>query len=221
MATQTRQPVIEPPRLRMSYEEFLAWATEDTRAEWVDGEVIGFMPQSRRHIRLSSLLVQLIGSFASLRRLGEVYTEPFEFWTRPNEAFRRPDITFLRSDHLDRFTDEGVFEPVDLVVEVISPDSAVRDTKDKWDEYAKAGVPEYWIVEGREGRRGVTFYELHPDGTYREIAPDAQGRLHSKVLLGFWFDPAWLEQEILPNPLTLLRRIASSELRDFATADDA
>jgi hypothetical protein len=24
----------------MTYEEFLAWADEDTRAEWVDGEVV-------------------------------------------------------------------------------------------------------------------------------------------------------------------------------------
>ncbi len=27
-------------RLRMSYDEFVAWAGEDIRAEWVDGEVI-------------------------------------------------------------------------------------------------------------------------------------------------------------------------------------
>ena len=34
---------IEPGRARpprMTYEEFLAWADEDTLAEWVDGEVI-------------------------------------------------------------------------------------------------------------------------------------------------------------------------------------
>ena len=133
---------------------------------------------------------------------------------------RRPDITFLRADHLDRFTAEGVFEPVDLGVEVVSADSVVPDTKDKWDEYAKAGVPEYWIVEGRDGKRGGAFCDLQPDGTYREFVPDPDGRLHSRVLPGFWLDPAWLDDEPFPNPLELLRRIAPGELRSFAVTGD-
>ena len=29
----------KPVRLKMSYEEYLAWHDEDIRAEWVDGEV--------------------------------------------------------------------------------------------------------------------------------------------------------------------------------------
>src|SRR5262245_30512575 len=63
MATQVQPPLIDERHLRMTYEEFLAWANEDTRAEWVDGEVILFMPQSRRHIRLISFLLRLIGGF--------------------------------------------------------------------------------------------------------------------------------------------------------------
>jgi Uma2 family endonuclease len=220
MATRIEQPAAREQRLLMTYEEFLAWADEDTRAEWVDGEVIEFMPQGRRHIRLIYVLLQLIGAFASLRRLGEVYGEPFEFWTRTEHALRRPDITFLRTEHLDRFTTEGVVGSVDLVVEVVSDDSVVRDTKDKWSEYAAAGVPEYWIAEGRDGKSGIVFYELLADGSYAEILPDADGRLRSKVLLGLWFDPAWLEQEPFPNPLALLKQIASDELRAFATSAD-
>jgi hypothetical protein len=32
------EPAAASPPLRMTYEEFLAWADEDTHAEWVDGE---------------------------------------------------------------------------------------------------------------------------------------------------------------------------------------
>lgn len=31
-------------KLNMTYEQFLQWKNEDTHAEWVNGEVILFMP---------------------------------------------------------------------------------------------------------------------------------------------------------------------------------
>jgi hypothetical protein len=45
-------PTIRTQRLRMSYEEFLAWADEDVHAEWVDGEVIVQMPPQVPHQRM-------------------------------------------------------------------------------------------------------------------------------------------------------------------------
>ena len=45
----------EPPaRPKMTYEEFLAWADEDTLAEWVDGEVVMTSPASNRHQDLTA-----------------------------------------------------------------------------------------------------------------------------------------------------------------------
>lgn len=43
-------PPRQEQRLRMSYEEFLAWADEDVHAEWVDGEAIVFMPPKDIHL---------------------------------------------------------------------------------------------------------------------------------------------------------------------------
>ena len=42
---------------RMTFEEFLAWADEDTRAEWVDGEVVPLTPASRRHQLVADFLL--------------------------------------------------------------------------------------------------------------------------------------------------------------------
>ena len=110
--------------------------------------------------------------------------------------------------HLGRFTPEGMEGVPDLVVEVVSEDSVARDRRDKWAEYAAVGIPEYWTVDGREGRHRVTFYELQPDGVYAEIAPDADGRVHSRVLTSFWLDPAWLAEDPLPAPDWVLDQIA-------------
>jgi len=70
-----------------------------------------------------------------------------------------------------------------------------------------AGVPEYLWIEGRAGRTGFGFFRLDASGEYQPVQPDAQGRYHSEVLPGFWFDPIWFEQDPLPNPLQLLRII--------------
>ena len=40
---------VRAKRLRMTEAEFVAWVDEDTRAEWVDGDVILMAPVSGEH----------------------------------------------------------------------------------------------------------------------------------------------------------------------------
>lgn len=57
----------------------------------------------------------------------------------------------------------------DLVVEIVSPSSGRRDRMLKLALYAKAGVPEFWLVDPR----AQTIEPLALDGTtYRRIASD-------------------------------------------------
>ncbi len=79
-------------RLCMSYEEFLAWADEDTRAEWGNGEVIVFMPPKDRHQDIVTFLVALLRLFADFFNLGKVRTAPFEMKFSPTGSAREPDI---------------------------------------------------------------------------------------------------------------------------------
>ena len=61
-------------------------------------------------------------------------------WTEP-----LPDIAIVRGD----FTIYGVGhpEPADVALIVgVSDTSLARGRGEKWDNYAKAGVPVYWIV---------------------------------------------------------------------------
>jgi ABC-type thiamine transport system ATPase subunit len=44
---------------KMTYEEFLAWADEDTLAEWVDGEVVMYSPASKRHQSIADFLTSV------------------------------------------------------------------------------------------------------------------------------------------------------------------
>lgn len=52
-----------------------------------------------------------------------------------------------------------------LVVEIVSPGSEAVDQVVKCREYARAGIPRYWMVE-RDTAQTVTLHTLGPDGTY-------------------------------------------------------
>lgn len=225
MAQRTLSPEVADAPILMTYEEFLAWADEDTHAEWVDGEVIVFMPPTKVHQRLVVFLSTLLELYTQLRDLGEVLVAPFEMRLEVARSARQPDVLFVSREHLDRASQARVDGPADLVIEIISDDSVTRDRRDKLLEYQRAGVPEYWIVDARERRRKFEPFSLSDRGVFELIAPDGEGRVHSRVLPGFWIDPAWLWQDPLPKPLRTLAKIAPDAITQFATdlggADDA
>jgi Uma2 family endonuclease len=198
-------------RLRMSYEEYLAWAGEDVHAEWVNGEVIVQMPPKRPHQRVVATLMQLMGLFIQLFQLGELLPAPFEMRATPDGPAREPDLLFVAREHLDRLTPERLNGPADLVVEVIVDDSVARDRADKFYEYQAAGVKEYWILDSRPGCERADFYVLDDKGRYRPVPVDPDGRYHSTILPGFWFQVDWVLSAEPPDVLTALAQIVGSQ----------
>ncbi|HVT61430.1 MAG TPA: Uma2 family endonuclease [Thermoanaerobaculia bacterium] len=69
----------------------------------------------------------------------------------------------------------------DLVVEIVSDSSVRKDTVRLPRLYALAGVRELWLVDTRGREVRFSIHSLH-DRSYRAVAPDAQGRLHSPLL---------------------------------------
>ncbi|MCS7351226.1 MAG: Uma2 family endonuclease [Anaerolineae bacterium] len=59
---------------------------------------------------------------------------------------REPNLFFIAKEHTDRIGEQACGVP-DLVVEVTSPSTARVDRMEKFQEYARAGVRKYWIVD--------------------------------------------------------------------------
>ena len=96
--------------------------------------------------------------------------------------FREPDLLVLR-DRSDSRCQDRYWLGADLVVEVASPDRPERDFVDKQDDYAEAGIPEYWIVDPRSGT--ITVLSLRGD-TYAEYGVhERDGLARSALLPGF------------------------------------
>ena len=191
----------------MTYEEYLQACAEDTQVEWVDGEAIVFMPPGTRHQRLLTFLLALLATYVQHTRLGEVIPAPFEM--RLMNSAREPDLLFVAAARRHLLDQQRLNGPADLVVEIVSPESAARDRADKFDEYQEAGVREYWVVDVREGKERVDFWLLGEDGRYRAALPDGAGVYRSTALTGFWLDTAWLWQEPLPSALVAFAEIAN------------
>ncbi len=79
-----------------------------------------------------------------------------------HRTVRAPDVTRFRQGVVPD-TDRSQFPAadVDLVVEVISPESGGRDRVIKPVEYARAGIPGFWLVERDPDNRTGAIVNMH------------------------------------------------------------
>jgi Uma2 family endonuclease len=110
---------------------------------------------TKEHQRIVQAIYRMLFAAVESRAVGEVFVAPLpvRLW---DQKFREPDVCFVSAR---RGEFGGYPDGADLVVEVISddPKSRQRDTFVKVEDYAKADVPEYWMIDmaAREIRVGV------------------------------------------------------------------
>jgi len=94
---------------------------------------------------------------------------------------RVPDIVVSRKTPVRRYQ---IGEPPDLVIEILSTRRGNVERTEKLDDYARAGIPKYWVVNPFD--RAVETYCLR-DGEY-ELFETARGLVRSRVLPGLEVD---------------------------------
>jgi Uma2 family endonuclease len=188
---------VPPPPAPVSWEEFLAWANEDTHAEWVAGEIIEMPPSNIEDLDTSSFLLAFLLLYIQRRGLGRVFQAGALVKLAQKPSGREPDLVFVKREHADRIKPTFVDGPADLVVEIVSPDSVTRDYNEKLPEYEAAGIPEYWIINPR--RQDARFYQLGEDGRYHLGPVDVDGIYRSRVVDGFRLRVSWLWQRPMPT----------------------
>jgi len=149
------------------------------QGEWTEDDYFNLLPESNRIIELSegrliippsptslhqracAQLTVLLGSYVRLHKAGEFVAAPMDtrLW---KGKIRQPDIEFMSNEHLGRIK-SALWGVPDLVMEVFSEGTITTDKEDKFQEYEKAGIREYWIVDPSE--QTIEIYTLE-NGTY-------------------------------------------------------
>ena len=202
-----RTPV--PAPRAMSFEEWLTWRYEDRLTEWVAGQVVIYPTVTPQHQRLVAFFTTLLTEFNRLHALGQVLSAPQAMRATADGNGRRPDVMFVAVEHRERLTPTHLAGPADLIIEVVSQDSSMRDSFDKKREYEAAGVREYWVIDVRHHHYHSEFCVLGEDGRY-DYTYAHQGIYHSTVLPNFWLSIDWLWEDE-PNALRALAQIEESK----------
>ncbi len=210
---------------RLTWDDYLARAPESALAEWVDGEILEHVPPVFRHQVVAAFLFTLLHRFTQLFGLGQVLHAPFAMRLLPEGPAREPDVLFVVRANSERFRRTHLEGPADIVVEVVSEDSVVRDRVEKFDEYQRAGVLKYRVIDVRPGYERADFWVLEglgghegamggdgPPATgadrpaptarvprYRAVPPDPDGVYRSTVVRGFSLRVEWMLTETPPD----------------------
>lgn len=137
------------------------------------------------HQLIVQFLFKLLDTFVNAHAAGFVFLAPMpvRLW---QGKFREPDVVYVSRERLPDLRRQP--HGANLAMEVVSEgdENRQRDLEIKRQEYAKAGISEYWIVDPQEQR--ITVLTL--DGqTYRVHGEFVPGMQATSVLLpGFRVD---------------------------------
>jgi Uma2 family endonuclease len=143
--------VTSPEKARLRVEDFLLLNDNGafdnySKTELIEGEIYFMNAQHSRHARIKTELA--IELAIRLRELGSELAPIVEASTRiSDDSLPEPDIvvTSYKGPHV------VPLDTVALLIEV-SDTTLETDLGRKADLYAKAGVPEYWVVDVNENR---------------------------------------------------------------------
>ena len=191
---------LEIPLNLASLADFRRWALSDAfpergRIDYVAGRIeVDLSPEDIFcHGTLKTEIAAVLAVGVKQADLGYVVCGSTRISSVEADLSAEPDVVFISHEATEsgrvRLVPKASGEPgryveiegaPDLIVEIVSDHSIVKDTRRLPEAYFKAGVAEYWIADAR-GENVV--FQIHRRGErgYEPVAPDADGFQGSTV----------------------------------------
>jgi len=200
-------PAQTPPAKRVTFDEYLDWLTEETKADLIDGVIYMQSPPADVHERIFGFLFNILQPFVIRKKLGIVRGSRTTLkFSEANGT--QPDIVFISNASRDRVHPYFMDGAAEMVVEILSPSTRQLDRGKKMALYARHGVLEYWQIDP-EGQI-AEFFQNH-NGAWLPMTVSDDDIFHSKVISGFWMNIQWLFAEEVPDVLDTVMMILAGD----------
>ena len=194
--------VVTVPRAAATVPGFRKWTTSEDfpeigRVDLVGGRIYVDLSMQRQqaHGLPKTEIVRVLANRNVVSQFGELTSDVTRVFLPVGETSCEPDVVLVSYEALEsgRVTetpgadgDDGVelVGPPELVVEVVSPSSVTKDTRQLPAGYFVGGVTEYWLVDCRDDDAAEVGFTIHArgGGTFEPVAADADGFAASGVL---------------------------------------
>lgn len=152
----------QTPQATMTAQDYFALPESLDRMDLIDGELLMSPAPATEHQLLVGKLYRMI---ADIVPNGDVLMAPTDVYFDDGHVVQ-PDIFWVSPDSQCTRTPRYYQGAPDLVVEVLSPSTALRDKSIKFDLYERFGVREYWLAD--YNAELLEVYALS-DGKYQRI----------------------------------------------------
>ena len=169
---------------KWTYEDYLR-IEDNNRYDIYRGELIMVPAPSSGHQRYSRNIGFFMWSYVKEKGPGEALYAPLDVIFAEDDVYQ-PDIVYVSKENVNIIKENGIFGAPDLIVEIISPGTAIYDVVDKREIYEGYGVKELWFVNPDE--KAVEVLVLK-DGVYkRHSFARKKGEVCSQIIEGFKAD---------------------------------
>jgi len=197
-------PTLKTSTKHVTFDEYLAWLTEETKADLIDGVIHMQSPPADVHERIFIFLSGILNAFVVRRKLGVVRGSRTTLkFSEANGV--QPDIVFISNASRDRVHPYYMDGAPEVVIEILSPSTRKLDRGKKMALYAEHGALEYWQIDPEN--QSAEFFRNH-NGAWLPMPVSDDDIFHSEVIPSFWLNTNWLfaeeEPDIVETVMTIL-----------------
>ena len=190
---------IEVPFWVIDLQSFRRWAhsgelPEKLKVHFINGRVwIDIMGETFNHNQIKLAVTFTLSGLIQSSNAGILLMDGMALVNEDAELGCEPDVMFVSAESLatsqvtfkqGKTSTSGITEVIgspDMVLEVISPSSVVKDTEWLMTQYHDAGVKEYWVIDSR-AKQELMFTIYNRTATEFVPVRKARGWMKSTVL---------------------------------------
>ena len=154
-------PLFKAKEEKFTYSDYVTWP-DDERWELIDGEAYDMSPApSIKHQKILGSMYNILSTHPQRKVECFVGIAPVDVVFSEYDVVQ-PDI--LVACDRKKITEANIQGAPDLIIEILSPSTALRDRREKKALYEKYGIKEYILAYPLD--QYVEYYVLQQDGSF-------------------------------------------------------